>query len=224
MKCAEIRQHFADYLYGELPAVEAAQVAEHLGQCAACRGELRQLQSVQKWLAYADGGEPAAGPPLHAASVLRRAWSETESSRRRWRRAAYGVATMAAVVLVVWFASLRVEVQRSRLTIVWGRPPADRPVLTDNILSVDVKALAGSIAAQQTRLEELERLTRLLEQVTDAEHRKRLRELVVLESELRTIALRNDTRWNTVTQVIRRGVHGEETPLASSPIVDGEQP
>jgi hypothetical protein len=85
--------------------------------------------------------------------------------------------------------------------------------------------LTGSLAAHHERLEELERLTRLLEQVTDAEHRKRLRELVVLESELRSVALRNDTRWNTVTQVFRHsGVRGEQDSLSASLIVDGEEP
>jgi len=224
MKCPEIHQHVAEYLYNELPADKSEQVAQHLSTCEACRRELQQLSAVQKWLSKTETSE-AAGPRLHSATILRRAWETSERSRRQWRRALYGVAAAAACALVVWLTTTRVEIQRSQITIAWGRQMPAPPTLSLNDLSrKDLESLAGSLAAHDSRLEELEKLTRLLEQVTDAEHRNRLHELIALESELRTIALRNDTRWNTVTQVFRRGVPGDESPVASNLIVDGDEP
>jgi Putative zinc-finger/HEAT repeats len=46
MTCATIRERFADYLTGELPAGELADVRGHVASCPACREELEGLSAV----------------------------------------------------------------------------------------------------------------------------------------------------------------------------------
>jgi hypothetical protein len=46
MTCATIRERFVDYLTGELPAGDLADVRGHVANCPACREELEELSAV----------------------------------------------------------------------------------------------------------------------------------------------------------------------------------
>lgn len=48
MKCDDVKLLLDEYLEGSLPAGDAAQVKEHLGKCADCRGELQFLRKYLK--------------------------------------------------------------------------------------------------------------------------------------------------------------------------------
>lgn len=48
MKCDDVKLLLDEYLEGSLPAGDAAQVKEHLGKCAGCRGELQFLRKYLK--------------------------------------------------------------------------------------------------------------------------------------------------------------------------------
>jgi hypothetical protein len=66
MDCEETRQRAADYLTGELAAVERAVVEQHVAGCAACRADLDEAARV-----WARLGDIPAEPVDHAAMRAR---------------------------------------------------------------------------------------------------------------------------------------------------------
>lgn len=118
--CRSIRDLLVDYADGELAAAESDRVAAHIGQCQACRSELRLLQrsldlaqEVWRESAVSSSSEENDRVPQSNSRVPRLA-HPTESTalldkpamlRRRW---AMPVAVVAAVLLlvggVVWLA------------------------------------------------------------------------------------------------------------------------
>lgn len=59
MKCQEFRDHFDDYILGEVePAIEI-QINEHLLECDACRGDVEERETLYKDFRNI----PKTGPP-----------------------------------------------------------------------------------------------------------------------------------------------------------------
>lgn len=60
MNCENIRQKFVDYLTGELPAGDLADVRRHLAACSPCREELEGLSAIWTKLGVMPQEEPSA--------------------------------------------------------------------------------------------------------------------------------------------------------------------
>ena len=104
----ELRHALGAYALGDLPAGERAALEGHLRECAECRSELAELESVGKLLALADPArfdQPAQLPPPElgervAAAVGGERRERRTRERRRWFGFALAGATAAAAVIL----------------------------------------------------------------------------------------------------------------------------
>jgi hypothetical protein len=60
MNCEDIRQKFVDYLTGELPAGDLADIRRHLTSCSPCREELEGLSAIWTKLGVLPQEQPSA--------------------------------------------------------------------------------------------------------------------------------------------------------------------
>jgi anti-sigma factor RsiW len=79
------------FIDGELPAAEAAAMADHVSRCEPCRGELERSRAVDDAIRHQPADPGLAGM---RAALLRRV-------RPRWRHSAARVAVAAAVLAAV---------------------------------------------------------------------------------------------------------------------------
>ncbi len=95
MKCAEFTHKFEEYVSGELPSAEQAEVATHLDACAGCRAQVNALRSAEealRALAHAERA-PEMLDDLRARLATR--------PRRTWRWAWAGAAALAAAAVLI---------------------------------------------------------------------------------------------------------------------------
>ena len=95
MKCAEFTHKFEEYVSGELPAAEQAEVAKHLDACAGCRAQVNALRSAEEALRALARAEraPEMLDDLRARLATRQ--------RRTWRWASAGAAALAAAAVLI---------------------------------------------------------------------------------------------------------------------------
>lgn len=93
-----VEDRLSAYLDGELTVVDAAAVRQHLLDCAACAGRLRELQAVDRAFA----GLPASAPPgyFDAFAARVRGRIEAASPRRPGLRLPVWTWAMAAALLL----------------------------------------------------------------------------------------------------------------------------
>jgi anti-sigma-K factor RskA len=108
----------AAYALGLLPAAEAAQIAEHLESCEACRAEYRLLRPAVTAVAYSaeaceDAATGAAVPsPLLKARIMKRVRAEAarQPQTRVWPAYFFAAACLAIAILTgLAYASLNVR-------------------------------------------------------------------------------------------------------------------
>ena len=103
-RCNLTTSHLTEYVANELGPLERAIVAEHLAECAACRGELAREEQLRKHL-----GElpPAVCPDELTDAIISAVDAEPATPRRpmsiahTWASTATVAALVAAAVLLV---------------------------------------------------------------------------------------------------------------------------
>jgi anti-sigma factor RsiW len=110
-------------IYNELPAVEAAAVADHLADCPACRSERAALQATRAAL----DSVPSPGVALDAGRLMQEFVTVEARQSRRWRRFALAASAIAAGLLLILAARVQVRIGDRQLTIAWGAPPPIAP-------------------------------------------------------------------------------------------------
>jgi len=175
MNCQTCREHFADLLYetrGEaLDATLATGLHEHLKECQACEGTLRELRETQSWLDALDEESSAAAvtEPVAAAALYRRL-ARLERRRDLWRWAA-----LAAAAAIVLCAGLWLTIDRAgdaSAPMARGVPSTATP--SQALPAEELQRLAA-------RLEDQERLLTLLAQEIRAVEGRQGRRLAALE-------------------------------------------
>lgn len=135
MNCSACTARLSEYLDGELPAVAAGAIAQHLSVCAACHAELASLRAIRDgalalpkeispphdlWPgieAAISGGEsaPLAASPIEETSTVRTASATAETSRpssaARWF---VPLAIAASLAFVATVANRRAGEQAGR--------------------------------------------------------------------------------------------------------------
>jgi hypothetical protein len=121
MTCNEIREKLPLHLHGDLPAAEAAQVKQHCETCPICRKELESLRQVGHLL------DSVSTPQAHVniSQIYAEALQRQVRRARIWRRAALGLAGLAALALLVFGLKLEVRVQAHQLVVRWNQQPED---------------------------------------------------------------------------------------------------
>jgi hypothetical protein len=109
---SHLSQKIAEFVFGELSAVEIADAEQHLEGCPACRTEVEAFRRTHLFLKTSTDVEPP-----------RRIVFEVEKRSSVWRWLV-PVAAAAALILAAWIA-LPVDVrwQASQLTIAFGQLP-----------------------------------------------------------------------------------------------------
>lgn len=103
----ELRLSLGAYALGDLPATERATLDGHLQECAECRAELAELESVASLLPLADPArfdQPAPLPPAELGQRVAAAIGgeqRTRHARRRRRRFGFALAGATAAAAVV---------------------------------------------------------------------------------------------------------------------------
>ncbi len=106
----ELRHALGAYALGDLPAGERAALEGHLRECAECRAELAQLESVGRLLPLADPArfdQPAQQPPPELGERVAAAiGGERRERRTRERRRWFGFALAGATALAAAILAL----------------------------------------------------------------------------------------------------------------------
>jgi anti-sigma factor RsiW len=115
LKCTRAKTRLNDYLIGALSGLQAAQLAEHLRECAACRREYEALKTIQAMLrgAVIPSGEAARERVL---ARFRQAVAVETAPRAAGRLRLRPVQTMlsvAAAAAVLWIAVLMTASNRA---------------------------------------------------------------------------------------------------------------
>jgi predicted anti-sigma-YlaC factor YlaD len=134
MKCQEFRDHFDDYILGEVePAIEI-RINEHLLECDACRRDIEERETL-----YKDFRDiPKAGPPGSAFFRVKKSIRQPTRAKKpfyaRWslRTAALAATFILGMVLMrgVDVVSLR---NREKPTMETGIRPYYRIPYADTI-------------------------------------------------------------------------------------------
>lgn len=124
LNCTQVRDSAAEYALGILPASERADVARHLVDCQACRGEVLDLTEVGTDLL---GLVPDAEPPL---GFDRRVLARVQRPRRRavktWIASGVAAAAAAAAVLLSVFHGSSAHPHEVLATLVSDGHPVGR--------------------------------------------------------------------------------------------------
>jgi hypothetical protein len=124
MNCSDARENLPAFLYGDLDARFADDLATHLNSCPQCQRERAALERVRRLL----DNVPAQAPKVDVVGLYGRIAEKQRRRARRWRRAAGVVFAAAASVTVFAFLphfEMRFEAQQWVLR--WGTPPAGDP-------------------------------------------------------------------------------------------------
>lgn len=125
MNCTTVRGRLAEHALGALPPRDAAPVDRHLGWCAACRKESRELQQASATLAFGVAPvEPSDELADRVAGAVR------EEAARRDRRAATPRRSRLALVAAL-AAMLAV------LGTGWGAVMAGRAARSDRVAQLE---------------------------------------------------------------------------------------
>ena len=104
MNCSKARSQFSSYLDGAVPGLQMQAIAQHLGECVACRSEYAEWQRTLQ-LVSSLGAKPA---PPELALRLRVALSQaaTQRSQRRWQGLVVRVENLAGAFMLPATAGL----------------------------------------------------------------------------------------------------------------------
>ena len=183
------------YLYGEAGAAESAAFERHLGECAACSGELHSFRSVRQELgAWQVAFAPSVkiAPRRGGMEVLR----ELLGMLPVWAGAGAGAAAAAAVLLAgLAIAGTRVSVGRGGFEVNFGRV-ARAPVAAagdERLTRAEAEALVREAVAraQAESREEARGQLAGLEARLNAAHEARLTKVTAqLKAERRAVLAR----------------------------------
>lgn len=179
------------YLYGEAGAAESAAFERHLGECAACSGELHSFRRVRQELgAWEVAFAPSVriAPRRGAMEVLR----ELLGMLPVWARAGAGAAAVLLAGLAI--AGTRVSVGRGGFEANFGRV-AQTPVAAgdERLTRAEAEALVREAVAraQAESREEARRQLAGLEARLSAAHEARLTKVTAqLKAERRAMLAR----------------------------------
>jgi hypothetical protein len=160
MKCTEIRSLLAEYASGGLSPDQSSTIEAHLAGCPSCRQEAEALHRICRLLS----ATPAPEVRVDVPALYREAEHRERRRARRWRRAAV-VLGLAALVLVVLGAVLRLEVRidRDQFVLRWGTPPAlEKPG------DLPERTRPGSAAVERAEVAQLEERVRVLNDLVHA--------------------------------------------------------
>ena len=200
MNCTEIREKLANLLYEDLPPAEAAQLKYHLAMCPGCRAEYAALENVRRLLNQVPAPEVAIDLPrlyAHAAGDQKRRLG-------RWRRAAVGLAAVAAALLLAIGLRLEVRLQANQVVVRWGNAPQapDNPISDSGQNRVAASSQAKEPPVSQQEMQTLRELIyslagnyETLEARLNARDQQRQEELVVLRQRFNDLRLQVRKLW-----------------------------
>ena len=198
MDCQEFQGRSMEWLYGELTDEDEKRLQEHLRDCSSCREDHLALTRSRDLLASSAVSGVAAAPPLDVASILQRAAACATRSRRRWRFVAAAAVTVALLLSLPQLLSIRIEASASRLSLSWGNDAGVAPAE----LAAQPRA-SDSLAAHERRLDELDRLIRVVVDEIDAGDR-RLGELTdTVRIWIERVQRDDERKW----RAMRRSIH-----------------
>lgn len=211
MNCADIRAHLAAFVYGDLPATEAAAVERHLADCPSCRTERSQLERMRRAL----DAVPAPSVQVDTNTLYERLARRQAAGARRWRRAALAIAAVAAAVLIAVTAlRLDVRVHKDELVIRWGETGAiDAPAvqrLVDHVPQ-DTRALAGL----RDEVHTLAELVQAIATDVDTRDRSRQRDVAALQARIESMQ-QELARTQSATERDVAALYAAHFPLNSS--------
>jgi anti-sigma factor RsiW len=194
VNCTEVKDHLVEFVYGELTPPAREEVERHVADCSLCQSALRELRGAQRTLsalASADAVIPAASDArLVAGMVLRQ-----DRIRSRWQRIALWSVTAAAILLLTYLASLRIEFHATHIVLAWGaRPSSAAPATALNVQE--------SLLRHEDHLRDVDRLVALIVRTLDAEGSRVEHSLATLRDRLAAVERRGDTRWRTVARIL----------------------
>jgi len=161
VNCARVRSHLGDHLEGDLDLRIRTKVDEHLGRCASCAREIRELRSTVGLLRSL----PAPRPPADLADEVMRRIRAGEVPARRAPAAIRNLfGPRVAVALAAGLAGFAVF---TSVETRWVRLPGATAVATNDAVSADqnsidlweaVPTTLASASSVQPRLAAIERL------------------------------------------------------------------
>ena len=123
MKCEVCLELLEEYLDGELPQTDRAQVAEHLLACTDCSASFAELTAEQELFARYD--REVEVPPFLWTRVAAHTVAESNGARNGWyQRVAAVFATPLASVIAVLLLAIAVGI-----VYVVSRRPASKPIV-----------------------------------------------------------------------------------------------
>jgi Putative zinc-finger len=187
MNCSQTREQLPDLLYGGLTSEVAAQVEAHLAACADCRRELDALKQVRQAL----DAVPPATAEVDLPRLYRAAAQQQERRLRRWRRAAFALAGVAAaVVLFAVLPSLEMRCEGHQFVVRWGTPPPvpqpePSPAPAPREIEKErVQFVSKTAPDVEERLQMLSNLVQLVDESADRRDDKRRRDLETLRTQV----------------------------------------
>lgn len=198
------KEHLVSYLYDDLSASDRAAFEAHVDGCAACRGELRELQQTRQHLAAWSPPEPAFD-----IRVARRA---DPAPRRFAFVPAWGLAAAASLLVLAGaaaIANLEVRVGADGLVVRtgWAAPSEghESAASAPGAEAVTVSAPGGAPAEWTSELRALEARLREIEQDRAAASQAMrapaaavtAKDADVLEARLRRVIAEGEARQRT---------------------------
>jgi hypothetical protein len=121
MDCTAIRDLVPLYIYGDLSAAQAAELKQHVDQCAPCCAELAALEQVRQALAAA----AAPATVVNIPQLYQQAARHEQSRVRRWRRVAVAGLALAAAVLLAFVMHLEIRFADQQMIVSWAGAAPD---------------------------------------------------------------------------------------------------
>jgi len=230
MNCPQARPLFIELLYGELEPARRQQLRAHLETCESCRSEWDSLEATHGLLnsvGVTTGNDDANGRPVDVGAIHQTVAIRAQASRRRWRRAALVVGTIAAVLLIAVAGGLQLQIHPTHIVVGFGEPEVRRVPHTAMTPPPDLHSLVVEQGEQLARLDELVHLATRELLTSDGQRSAQiedLRDAVEMrhrrtQEQLNALKVQSDQRWRlTLNEFSRIAADTEladagETPL-----------
>ncbi len=199
MNCSDVHQRLPNFLYGDADPQEASAIQEHLKGCRDCRKDELNLQRLRQAL----DAVPAPTVNVDLQRVYQATSLRQARKLRRWRRAAYALCALAALLLVAVFLRFEVRVEGHQLSVRWGAvpevPPASAPADNDNVALQQTDHLPPLDSRPSAVDERLQLLASLIDALTieiDSHEANQQQEIARLRQRLELLQASGDTRWH----------------------------
>jgi hypothetical protein len=195
MNCSQVRENLPLFVYGDLQPEEATAVEGHLSNCAVCRREQVELQSVRAAL----NAVSVPSVRVDLTQLLREATALRASQARRWRRVAIALGSMAAALVIVLMLRLELRLEAHQVVLRWGA--GDEEALPQSSVPQPKRGVSAHRdlvfnPALETRLQVMNDTLHALAAYVDEHDLQQRERMERLQARIESVQRQNGQRWS----------------------------